>query len=196
LTGQREFLEQLVRQLEGTGVAFMIAGSIASSFHGEPRATRNVDLVIDCSRDQLAALLDAVQHLGWYVNPNAAMAAHAERTMFNVIDPASGWKADLIVRKMRDFSACEFERRITVRIFGPDSIPVMVATPEDTILSKLECSRDARSEQQYRDALAVAVLGGHALDRDYLLRWAAELRVSEALERLLAEADERGPTNE
>ncbi|MCP3905300.1 MAG: nucleotidyl transferase AbiEii/AbiGii toxin family protein [Planctomycetes bacterium] len=195
MTGQREFLDQLVRQLEGTGVPFMIAGSIASSFHGEPRATRDIDLVIDCSRDQLAALLEAVQQLGWYVNPDAAMAAHAERTMFNIIDPASGWKADLIVRKMRDFSSCEFERRITVQVFGPDSIPVMVTTPEDTILSKLEWARDAHSEQQYRDALSVAVLGGQRLDRDYLRRWAAELRVSEALERLLAEADEHGPSN-
>ena len=195
MTGQREFLEQLVRQLEGHGVAFMIAGSIASSFHGEPRATRDVDLVIDCSRDQLSALLEAVQQLGWYVNPDAAMAAHAERATFNVIDPASGWKADLTVRKTRDFSSCEFERRITAQVFGPDSIPVMVSTPEDTILSKLEWSRDARSEQQYRDALAVAVLGGRQLDRDYLRRWAAELRVSETLERLLAEADERGPAN-
>ena len=71
----------------------------------------------------------------------------------------------------------------------------MVSTPEDTILSKLEWSRDARSEQQYRDALAVAVLGGRQLDRDYLRRWAEELRVAESLERLLAEADERGSAN-
>jgi CRP-like cAMP-binding protein len=47
--------------------------------------------------------------------------------------------------------------------------------------------------------LARSALGparGRQLDRDYLRRWAAELRVSETLERLLSEADERGPANE
>jgi hypothetical protein len=196
LTGQREFLERLVGQLEGHGVAFMITGSIASSFHGEPRATRDVDLVIDCTREQLSTLLESLQRLGWYVDPDAALAALAARTMFNVIDPASGWKADLIVRKARDFSSCEFERRVTARVFGPDSTPVTVSTPEDTILSKLEWSRDARSEQQYRDAVAIAALGGRQIDRDYLRRWAEELGLSRALERLLADADERGPAHE
>ena len=193
MTGQREFLEQLVGQLEKCSVAFMVTGSIASSFHGEPRATRDVDLVIDCSGDQLAALLEAVQQQGWYVDPAAAMAAHAERAMFNIIDPASGWKADLIVRKTRDFSLCEFQRRITASVFGPDSIPVKLSTPEDTILSKLEWAGSAASEQQHRDALAVAILRRRQLDRDYLRRWAEPLGVSDRLERLLEEADESGP---
>ena len=186
---QVEFLERLVRMLEGAGVAFMISGSVASSFHGEPRATRDVDLVIECSLDQLSALLDAVDREGWYVSRAAAKAALAERSMFNIIDPESAWKADLILRKARPFSAAEFERRITACLFGPDSIEVAVTTPEDTILSKLEWSRDTRTEQQYDDALAVAVLAGPRLDRAYLRRWASDLGVSDGLERLLAEAD-------
>ena len=191
-----DFLERLIRMLEESEVRFMISGSFASSFHGEPRATRDIDMVIDCSETQLRALLSAARRLDWYVNEEAAVSALRERTMFNVIESSTGWKADLIVRKSRPYSEREFERRVTVPALGPDAPAVPVASPEDTILSKLEWARDADSEQQYRDALQVAAIGGDAIDREYLRRWAGELGVSETLERLLAGADERQSPDE
>lgn len=191
-----DFLERLVRTLEECGVRFMISGSFASSFHGEPRATRDIDLVIDCSEAQLRALMRAAPRLDWYVNEDAAVAALRDRTMFNIIESSSGWKADLIVRKSRPFSEAEFERRVTVPALGSDSPAVPVASPEDTILSKLEWARETDSEQQYRDALQVAAVGGDAIDREYLRQWAVELGVAEMLESLLSEADERQAPDE
>ena len=42
MTGQREFLALLVKRLEAAGIPFMVSGSLASSFHGRPRATNDV----------------------------------------------------------------------------------------------------------------------------------------------------------
>ena len=169
----------------------MLCGSVASSFHGEPRATKDIDLVVDCSRRQLPEFLRRLHGTGWYVSDNAAVQAIENRTMFNVIDPDSGWKADLIVRKDRAFSASEFERRLNAAVLGSDHPSVTLTTPEDTILSKLEWSRDSQSQQQYQDALRVAIVGHQTVNRDYLRQWARELGVGDLLEQLLAEVDEQ-----
>ena len=106
--------------------------------------------------------------------------------MFNVVDAGAGWKADLIIRKDRPFSLREFSRKVPATIFG---IEVAVVSPEDSILSKLEWSRESGSERQYLDALGVALLNSKSLDRGYLQQWAKELNVEELLLRLLRELD-------
>jgi hypothetical protein len=65
-----------------------------------------------------------------------------------------------------------------------------VISAEDTILSKLEWARDSQSEQQFRDALGVAVVQWDRLDADYLRKWAKELQVEVSLEGLLEQARE------
>jgi len=189
LISQREFISRLIGHLGASEIRYMVCGSVASSFHGEPRATKDIDLVIDCGRHQLQGLLPRLHGDGWYVSDAAAGEAIEQRTMFNVIDPESGWKADLIVRKDRAFSLREFERRQSAAVFGDEYGTVVLTTPEDSILSKLEWSLGSGSEQQYRDALQVAIVGHETIERDYLRRWAPELGVEELLTRLLAEAD-------
>ncbi len=63
-----------------------------------------------------------------------------------------------------------------------------MTSPEDIILSKLEWSKDSQSEQQFGDALGVAVVQWDRLDVDYLRKWAKELQVRESLEQLLEQA--------
>lgn len=46
--------------LDGLGVAYHLGGSLASSIHGEPRATNDIDLVVDLHRDAVAPLADAL----------------------------------------------------------------------------------------------------------------------------------------
>jgi len=191
LINQREFISQLIAHLGASEIPYMLCGSVASSFHGEPRATKDVDLVIECGRRHLPGLLRRLHGAGWYASDVAAMEAIEQRTMFNIIDPDSGWKADLIVRKDRAFSLCEFARRQTAAVLGGDYPTMRLTTPEDTILSKLEWSLGSHSRQQYRDALQVAIIGREKLDRDYLEQWAGALGVEELLRKLLAEADEQ-----
>ena len=60
--------------------------------------------------------------------------------------------------------------------------------PEDTILSKLEWAKNSESGQQFLDALCVAIVQYESLERDYLYKWAKELKVESSLERLLKQA--------
>jgi len=186
MTSQDDFLKKLVKVLGDCSVPYMISGSFGSSFHGRPRATRDVDIVIAPTEKQL---LDFVESLGcdYYVRLEAVRDAFTNNSMFNVIDNQSGWKADFVIRKDRPFSREEFERKSIAKIKGLD---VWVTSPEDIILSKLEWAKDSQSEQQFRDALGVAVVQWDRLDADYLRKWAKELQVEVSLEGLLEQARE------
>ena len=43
---QREFFRYVIGILHGSGLPYMVVGSFASGFWGEPRATYDVDVVI------------------------------------------------------------------------------------------------------------------------------------------------------
>ena len=59
----------------------MITGSTASALYGEPRATQDIDIVIDPQPDQLSAFLDALKD-GFYVSAEEASEALRLRGMF------------------------------------------------------------------------------------------------------------------
>jgi hypothetical protein len=166
----------------------MVAGSFASSAHGYPRATNDIDLVIDPTPDQLDQFLSGLGE-ELFVSPDGARDALRRRSMFNVIDFANGWKVDLIVRKDRPFSAAEFARRTPARL-GEAEHPV--ATAEDVVLAKLEWDQITPSERHIRDVLGVLQVQAGRLDLAYLRHWAADLGVGERLEELLALAASGG----
>jgi hypothetical protein len=64
------------------------------------------------------------------------------------------------------------------------------ASPEDTILSKLEWYRMGGevSDRQWRDILGVLKMRAGGLDLDYLQKWANELKVTDLLERALVQS--------
>ncbi len=186
MTSQEDFLERLIEKLNQQSIPYMLSGSVSSSLHGQPRATRDVDIVIAATEEQVLNFAGTLSE-SYYVSLDAVRNAFAHNSTFNVIDSQSGWKADFIIRKDRPFSHGEFERRFTAKIKHLD---VWVTSPEDTILSKLEWAKDSQSEQQYRDALGVAVVQWHRLDMDYLKYWAGQLQIDSSLTELLNQATE------
>jgi hypothetical protein len=150
----------------------MLAGSFASSYHGDPRTTNDIDLVIAPTRESLEAFVRSLDPAAYYVSEEAALDAFRRRGQFNVVALESGWKVDLILRKERAFSHSEFERREAAAI---DETQVFVATAEDTIVAKLEWARAGESERQLRDVAGILELRSSDLDVDYIERWVEEL---------------------
>ena len=118
---------------------------------------------------------------GFYVDVARAQDAETRRGQFNVIDAATGWKADLIVQKARPFSVMEFSRRQPAHLLGME---VFVASPEDVVLSKLEWALRGGSERQLEDAAAVLGVQGDRLDAAYIEHWAERLGVGELWRRM------------
>lgn len=173
--------------LDELGIDHMVCGSIASTLHGEPRTTHDADLVADLTEDHVAGLVAALKGV-FYCDRDMVLDAVRCRGSFNVVHLQSAQKVDIFVRRDRDFSRTELGRRARIEI-GPGQ-RVAVATPEDTVLTKLEWYRktDESSERQWRDALGVVKMQGPALDRKYMEEWAVRLGIRDLLDRLLAEA--------
>lgn len=162
--------------LEAAGIPFMLTGSLASAYHGAGRSTMDLDLVVDPTAHQLTSLIAALTRPGLYVPAEAARAALDQRGMFNVIDTATGWKADLIIRKARPFSETEFERRVPIEYEG---VALHVATVEDLIIAKLEWAKKGGSARQLEDVSALVRVRAGDLDRGYIDRWVIQLDLEE-----------------
>ena len=61
--------------LETTGIPYMLTGSFASSYHGLPRATQDIDFVISPTPDQIRALVRILPQDEYYIDENAALDA-------------------------------------------------------------------------------------------------------------------------
>jgi len=182
-------LATVVGALDRAEVPHMLTGAHASTFHGEPRATNDADLVIDPDLAGFRLAMGRLREAGLYCGDEEAALEH--RSMCNVIDPATGAKVDLIVRKDRPFSVSEMARRIPVVV---DDVALWIATAEDLILAKLEWARLGGSERQRRDIAGVVDVSGHELDLAYLRRWATELGLDDDLREVLATRPGDGET--
>jgi hypothetical protein len=180
MESQADFLKRLLKKLSESGISFMLVGSVAAGYHGHPRTTMDIDTVVE---GDLEGLLQFIRSLGegYYFDEAEIDRAIQFEKVFNIIDKASGYKADFIIRKNRSFSRTEFDRRIRIELLG---VPAVIATPEDIILSKLEWSKLGSSERQWQDAERVARIQAQNLDLDYLEKWAKELDIYDLWQRI------------
>jgi hypothetical protein len=182
VTPEEAALAAVIGALTRVGVPYMLTGSVATSYHGRPRATHDADLIIDPTPVQLDALVAALAESGFYVDADGARVALRERRQFNVIEIAHASKIDLIVRRDTPFSDEEFARRRPIDL--PFLSNVTTVTAEDSILSKLEWARrSGDSERQVADAASVVALNP-SLDRIYVERWARALGVEDLWRRI------------
>jgi hypothetical protein len=167
-----DIFRRIVDAMGRAGIPYMLTGSFASSYHGTPRATQDVDFVIAPTESQLRHLIRLLPDTEYYISQEAALEALAREGQFNVIDFATGWKIDLIIRKSRAFSRTEFERRLAVDLFG---VQLFIASPEDVLLAKLEWAKAGESVRQLEDCANILRACWDELDRSYLEHWVAQL---------------------
>ncbi len=167
-----EVFQRISSALDHAGIGYMLTGSFASAHYGVLRSTQDIDFVIEATPAQLRAFIEALPSSEYYVDMDTALQAHKRQSMFNVIDLATGWKIDLIIRKSRAFSHEEFRRRQRATLHGA---ALFVATAEDVVIAKLEWAKLAQSRRQIEDAAAILRARWDAMDRSYLEKWIGEL---------------------
>ena len=175
-------LRLIVDCLEELGIGYMLTGSLASSFHGDPRATQDIDLVIDGDRRALDALGARLRDSGFYADAEAIKHASKVRGVFNAIDPSSGWKVDFILLKDRPFSRSEFDGRVSAEVAG---LSLSLVRPDDMVVAKLEWAKLGESDRQFRDVLGILMVQGPTLDRARIERWIEELGLGPQWARVL-----------
>jgi hypothetical protein len=183
---QSELLILVASVLEDAGVPFMVTGSFASTIHGEPRLSHDIDMVIQLQPRDVPSIACRFQDLGFYADEESLAEAVARQDQCNLIHMESGEKVDFWVLTNSPFDRSRFERRIQAR-YGEHLLGVSSA--EDTILMKLVWDQQSGgSEKQTRDVLRVYETQFATLDEAYLSHWSRELGISETLETIKQQA--------
>lgn len=177
----------VIRAFEELEVPYLVGGSLASSFHGIPRSTMDVDIVADLKlahAHPLAARLEG----DYYVDSERILQAVRNRSSFNVIYLKTMFKVDVFVLKDEPLAREGMRRRRRVEM--ADGQLIDVATAEDTLLQKLIWYRlgGETSERQWSDVLGVLKVSRDQLDLDYMQRWAERMQLEELWQRAVSEA--------
>lgn len=174
---------------EALGVRYYLGGSVASSAHGIARASLDADIIAALELHHVDPLTNRLQS-AYYIPVDRLRAAVAGRLSCNFIHMSTMFKIDVFVSKGRPFDRQAAERaRAQALDESPDARCFPVASPEDTVLAKLEWFRlgGETSERQWWDIVGVLKVTGD-VDPEYLRRWAVSLGVADLLERALAES--------
>lgn len=146
---------------------------MATILYGEPRFTNDVDVVVDLAEPLIPAFCGKFPAHEFYVSEAAVRAAVRDKSQFNIIHPESGLKADIIIPELNPFSRSRFARAKHIR--AADDFETWFASPEDAIIKKLDCYRQAGSEKHLRDIAGILKTSSNQLDIPYIERWAATL---------------------
>jgi hypothetical protein len=180
---QIEFLNHAIGVLGRLEIPYAIVGSYASSAWGEPRMTRDIDILIQLSPDQIEQFCGEFPAPDFYVSQAAATEAFQCGSQFNIIHPASGNKIDFMLGASRAQVDPQLERRQLIEI--APNVSGYVAAAEDVILGKLTYYREGGSEKHLRDIKGILKVSGQAIDRDYIGRHASQLGLSDFWQSIL-----------
>lgn len=167
-----DFLLKIITFFEHYKIDYMLSGSVALSVYTLPRATRDFDLIVHLEEKDIDSIMAFFQS-GYYVEKEAIRDAVKRKSIFNIIDYQSGFKADFVILKNEPYRRTEFSRRIKTDFYGA---PIYIVSPEDLLLSKLIWIQELQSNLQKEDIKNLAAL--ESLDWNYIRHWVKELQIN------------------
>ncbi len=173
---------------ERLSVPYLIGGSLASTLYGMVRTTQDSDIVAEMRLEHLQPFVAALQD-EFYVDDEMIAESIQRNSSFNIIHRETMFKVDVFIPRPRPFLQSQLARAQKQVFIFETEVSAKFASPEDTILSKLEWYRMGGevSERQWRDVLGVLKTRAGELDLGYLRKWAKELKVTDLLQRALSE---------
>jgi hypothetical protein len=172
-------------------IPYLVGGSLASSLHGIPRATQDVDMVAGLKPKHVTPLVKALE-AAFYIDANMILEAIQNGSSFNVIHLDTMFKIDIFVLQDDPASREEMTRRELYKLSEETELGLFLATAEDIILRKLYWFQlgGGSSERQWNDVLGVLQVQKEKLDYPYLQEGARKLGVATLLKQAIEdEAD-------
>jgi hypothetical protein len=173
---------------EKLGVPYLIGGSLASTLYGMVRTTQDSDIFAEMHLEHIQPFVSALE-ADFYLDQEMIANSIQNNSSFNIIHRDTMFKVDVFIPRPRPYLKSQLARvRRQTFTFGKE-VSAKFASPEDTILSKLEWFRMSGegSDHQWRDILGVLKTKAGDLDLDYLRQWAKELKISDLFERAFAQ---------
>ncbi len=177
LVNEIDVMRDLAGKFAEARIAYMLTGSVAMNYYAQPRMTRDIDLVVELTAQDVDKIV-AVCEPDYYVARESVVRAVARKMVFNMIHNDSIIKVDCIVRKDSEYRRAEFARRKQVVI---SDFSTWIVLKEDLIISKLHWAKDSLSEMQLRDVKNLIASG---CDANYINEWTSKLGLHELWSRV------------
>lgn len=185
-----DFVRLVLAALEAAGVAYLIGGAVAAWAWGEPRATLDLDLVVDVPIEKVGDLSRELGKRDMLVPAEVILDAVLEDRAdlpIHAIHLHTGFKADLYpLREGDELRRAAFERRQRVDL-GAQLGEVYLHAPEDLILYKLIYYSLSRQTKHLRDITAIVHTLADELDYGYIERWAGRKGLSTLWSEMIAQ---------
>ncbi len=181
--GQRDLLVLIAQLLGKYKIRYLLTGSFAVSFYGFPRATHDIDFVLEVKTSDFPNLLDALNELpdSFTIDKKQIELSVGKKEQFDIYHADSGIKIDFWPIKNTEFERNKFLRQKAVVI---NKQKVNLVSAEDLILTKLFWCKEIRSERHMNDSAGIVNVQGNKLDRKYLKKWSEKLGIKEFLEEV------------
>ncbi len=166
------FLKKLLDYFGKEKIAYMLSGSVAMSIYSLPRFTRDFDFIVHLQLKDVKGLIDYFKE-GYYCDEDAVKEAIITKSMFNIIDFASNYKADFIILKNEPYRLTEFERKRKVNFFD---MQINLVAPEDLIISKIAWIQKVQSDIQKEDIKILLTMND--IDMSYITDWVTALKLN------------------
>ncbi len=188
-----QITHRIAQELERLEIRYFIGGSLASSLHGIPRATNDVDMVAAISYDHIPLLVKALE-AEFYIDAGMIRDAIEHQSSFNIIHLATMFKVDIYMLKSDIASQQEMKRREQHQVSEIPDQTLFLATAEDVIVHKLYwyLLSGGVSERHWSDVLGVLQVQGDQLDYPYLKQAAQQRGVYDLLLQALKETEYEG----
>lgn len=175
-------LREAQAALVEAGVRYAVIGGCARNAYAEPRATKDVDFVVDAGADGYAAVVRALAARGFH---HASAVSDSESVVpdLALYRDTAGRRVDILYAKT------SFERAALDRS-APESpylgMLVPVVSPEDLIVYKLVAGR-TQDLADVREILKTFAEVARAIDWPYIEAWCDQWEVRPRLERARAD---------
>jgi Nucleotidyl transferase AbiEii toxin, Type IV TA system len=187
---QIELIRLATQTLDTLAIPYAVVGSWGSGIYGEPRFTRDIDIVLDLNLNLVPQFCAAFPNDEFYLSEAAVRDAVRTRFQFNLIHPGSGNKIDFILTRPESWNAGQLERRRRIELrIGPEAFDVYIAAPEDVILGKLWYFAQGGGDRHLRDIAGILRVTGAGVNRAEVERWATKLGYLEIWQQIVAKVD-------
>jgi hypothetical protein len=179
----KAFFTYVTEVLERLEIPYMVVGGFAAIFYGEPRLTIDVDIVVDMKWIHIDPLVAAFPTPDYYISKEGIQDSLQRCYPFNIFQPTTGAKVDVVPLPDDAFTREAFERRQRME-YDESGHSATFITPEDIIVAKLVAHQKTESDKHLKDARGVLVWQWDTLDLKAVRRSARASGVARQFEDL------------
>lgn len=172
-------MTELLSGMSRVNVRWMLGGSVAAMCYSEPRATLDVDCILDLHPGQEIKMVEAFPEADFYLPPLNVIAHEIRRGAlgsFNIIHHNTGFKADCYPCGTDALMLWGLTKAEPLSIAD---LIVPVAPPEYIIAMKLRYFAISGQDKHLRDIRSMMAITTQ-IDRELIDEWARRFGVGDA----------------